>query len=59
MDGPFSPILAEIFMEHLEEKAFSTPHVSDTPVFFKRDIDDRYLCPRYNRKARNFPGTSK
>uniref|UniRef100_A0A5S6Q2U1 Reverse transcriptase domain-containing protein n=1 Tax=Trichuris muris TaxID=70415 RepID=A0A5S6Q2U1_TRIMR len=42
MGTPLSPILAEIFMEHFEEKAFRTAHPSITPRFFKRYVDDMF-----------------
>ncbi|KFD66310.1 hypothetical protein M514_08504 [Trichuris suis] len=50
MGSPLSPILAEIFMEHLEEKAFSTLHVSDTPIFFKRYVDDIFAIVKTGRE---------
>ncbi|KFD54650.1 hypothetical protein M513_04350 [Trichuris suis] len=40
MGSPLSPVLAEVFMEHLEEKAFTSISTSDAPIFFKRYVDD-------------------
>ena len=40
MGSPLSPVIAEIFMEHLEEKAFHTAGLDLTPRFFKRYVDD-------------------
>uniref|UniRef100_A0A5S6PYN9 Reverse transcriptase domain-containing protein n=1 Tax=Trichuris muris TaxID=70415 RepID=A0A5S6PYN9_TRIMR len=40
MGSALSPILAEIFMEHFEERAFSTAPPSITPRLFKLYVDD-------------------
>ncbi|KFD47547.1 hypothetical protein M513_11591 [Trichuris suis] len=40
MGSPPSPTLAEISMEHLEDKAFTNTEASIAPWFFKRYVDD-------------------
>ncbi|KFD56686.1 hypothetical protein M514_02362 [Trichuris suis] len=40
MEGPMSPILAEIFMEHLEENVFYIVNSDHAPLFFKRYVKD-------------------
>ncbi|KFD62137.1 hypothetical protein M514_25739 [Trichuris suis] len=40
MGSPLSPVLAEVFMEFLEDVAFSTADTSITPTVFKRYVDD-------------------
>ncbi|KFD60975.1 hypothetical protein M514_26873 [Trichuris suis] len=40
MGSPLSPVLAEVFMEFLEDVAFSTADTSIIPTVFKRYVDD-------------------
>ncbi|KFD58455.1 hypothetical protein M513_00681 [Trichuris suis] len=40
MGSPLSPVLAEIFMEHLEDKAFNNTNAACVPRLFKRYMDD-------------------
>ncbi|KFD64814.1 hypothetical protein M514_02409 [Trichuris suis] len=40
MGNPLSPILAEIFIEHLEDKAFTNAEALVVPRFLKRYVDD-------------------
>ncbi|KFD59750.1 hypothetical protein M514_28070 [Trichuris suis] len=46
MGSPLSPILADIFMEHLEKLAFSTADPSILPSFFKRYVDDIFAITK-------------
>ncbi|KFD45341.1 hypothetical protein M513_13783 [Trichuris suis] len=43
MGSPLSPVLAEVFMEHLEGKAFSEGDKNILPRFFKRYVDDIFV----------------
>ncbi|KFD68534.1 hypothetical protein M514_19360 [Trichuris suis] len=43
MGSPLSPVLAEVFMEHLEGKAFSEGDKNIIPRFFKRYVDDIFV----------------
>ncbi|KFD53986.1 hypothetical protein M514_05253 [Trichuris suis] len=38
--SPLSPVLAEIFMEHLVDKEFDITNAAHVPRFFKRYVDD-------------------
>uniref|UniRef100_A0A5S6QJX9 Reverse transcriptase domain-containing protein n=1 Tax=Trichuris muris TaxID=70415 RepID=A0A5S6QJX9_TRIMR len=40
MGSPLSPIVAEVFMEHLEEKTFNTCENVPAPPFLERHMDD-------------------
>ncbi|KFD61517.1 hypothetical protein M514_12481 [Trichuris suis] len=40
MGSPLSPVLAEAFMEHLEETAFESADIPVAPILFKRYVDD-------------------
>uniref|UniRef100_A0A5S6Q1V5 Reverse transcriptase domain-containing protein n=1 Tax=Trichuris muris TaxID=70415 RepID=A0A5S6Q1V5_TRIMR len=40
MGSPLSPVLAEVFMEHLEEVAFEHTAPPAIPKVFKRYVDD-------------------
>ncbi|KFD60163.1 hypothetical protein M514_27666 [Trichuris suis] len=40
MGSRLSPILLEVFMEHLERAAFATVDSDVSPSFFKRYVDD-------------------
>ncbi|KFD49035.1 hypothetical protein M513_10083 [Trichuris suis] len=46
MGSPLSPVLAELFMEHLEEKAFSTRAPKFPIKAFKRYVDDIFAIIR-------------
>ncbi|KFD67390.1 hypothetical protein M514_20426 [Trichuris suis] len=46
MGSSLSPVLAEVFMEHLEEIAFSTANESIVPVLFKRYVDDVFAITK-------------
>ncbi|KFD62914.1 hypothetical protein M514_24954 [Trichuris suis] len=46
MGSSLSPVLAEVFMEHLEERAFSTANESIVPVLFKRYVDDVFAITK-------------
>ncbi|KFD63317.1 hypothetical protein M514_24497 [Trichuris suis] len=41
-----SPVLAEVFMEHLEQIAFSTANESIVPVLFRRYLDDVFAITK-------------
>ncbi|KFD59678.1 hypothetical protein M514_28142 [Trichuris suis] len=43
MGSPLSPVLAEVFMEHLEDRAFSEADHNILPHFFKRYVDDIFV----------------
>uniref|UniRef100_A0A5S6R5A3 Reverse transcriptase domain-containing protein n=1 Tax=Trichuris muris TaxID=70415 RepID=A0A5S6R5A3_TRIMR len=43
MGSPLSPVFAEIFMENLEDNAFSTVNLQYQPKFFKRYVDDIFV----------------
>ncbi|KFD45899.1 hypothetical protein M513_13237 [Trichuris suis] len=43
MGSPLSPVLAEVFMEHLEGKAFSEGDKNILPRLFKRYVDDIFV----------------
>ncbi|KFD51933.1 hypothetical protein M513_07262 [Trichuris suis] len=40
MGSPLSPVLAEFFMEHLEQRAFACDNFTRRVKFFKRYVDD-------------------
>ncbi|KFD68190.1 hypothetical protein M514_19672 [Trichuris suis] len=40
MGSPLSPVLAEFFMEHLEQRAFACDNFTGRVKFFKRYVDD-------------------
>ncbi|KFD60951.1 hypothetical protein M514_13377 [Trichuris suis] len=40
MGSPLSPVLAEFFMEHLEQRAFACDNFTRRVEFFKRYVDD-------------------
>ncbi|KFD63888.1 hypothetical protein M514_23879, partial [Trichuris suis] len=46
MGSSLSPVLAEVFMEHLEEIAYSTANESIVPVLFKRYVDDVFAITK-------------
>uniref|UniRef100_A0A5S6Q532 Reverse transcriptase domain-containing protein n=1 Tax=Trichuris muris TaxID=70415 RepID=A0A5S6Q532_TRIMR len=46
MDSPLSPTLAEIFMENLEERVFTTGNTKHYPLFFKRYVDDMFAVSK-------------
>ncbi|KFD48338.1 hypothetical protein M513_10830, partial [Trichuris suis] len=43
MGSPLSPVLAEVFTEHLEDRAFSEADHSILPHLFKRSVDDIFV----------------
>ncbi|KFD59271.1 hypothetical protein M514_28550, partial [Trichuris suis] len=43
MGSPLCPVLAEVFMEHSEEKAFSEANKNILPRLFKRYVDDIFV----------------
>ncbi|KAH3734631.1 hypothetical protein DPMN_041070 [Dreissena polymorpha] len=40
MDSPVSPIVANLFMEWLEQQAIATSPITCTPKLWKRYVDD-------------------
>ncbi|KFD50512.1 hypothetical protein M513_08580 [Trichuris suis] len=40
MGSPLSPVLAEVFMEHLEERAFERTDNPVAPILFERYVED-------------------
>ncbi|KFD47785.1 hypothetical protein M513_11335 [Trichuris suis] len=48
--GSPSPVLAEVFMEHLEEKAFSDADHNILPHLFKRYVDDIFVIIESGRQ---------
>ncbi|KFD60645.1 hypothetical protein M514_08580 [Trichuris suis] len=40
MGSPLSPVLAEVFMEHLEERAFERTDSPVAPILFERYVED-------------------
>ena len=40
MGSPVSPIVANLFMEHLEQQAIATAPLTCTPRLWKRYVDD-------------------
>ncbi|KFD67415.1 hypothetical protein M514_20451 [Trichuris suis] len=46
MGSSLAAVLAEVFMEHLEEIAFSTANESIVPVLFKRYVDDVFAITK-------------
>ncbi|KFD46363.1 hypothetical protein M513_12779 [Trichuris suis] len=46
MGSSLAAVLAEVFMEHLEERAFSTANESIVPVLFKRYVDDVFAITK-------------
>ncbi|KFD63319.1 hypothetical protein M514_07247 [Trichuris suis] len=46
MGSSLAPVLAEVFMEHLEQIAFSTANESIVPLIFKRYIDDIFAITK-------------
>ncbi|KFD54784.1 hypothetical protein M513_04484 [Trichuris suis] len=64
MGSPLSPILAEVFMEHLEDRAFSEADSNILPRLFKRYVDDIFVIiesgkeePFLNHLNNLFPNT--
>uniref|UniRef100_A0A5S6QVG5 Reverse transcriptase domain-containing protein n=1 Tax=Trichuris muris TaxID=70415 RepID=A0A5S6QVG5_TRIMR len=52
MGSSLSPILAEVFMEHFEQKAFANLGDSETPTFFKRYADDIFAIVKVGTAER-------
>ncbi|KFD51344.1 hypothetical protein M514_07749 [Trichuris suis] len=50
MGSPLSPVLAEVFMEHLEDKAFSEADRNILPRLFKRYVDDIFVIIESGRE---------
>ncbi|KFD50626.1 hypothetical protein M513_08433 [Trichuris suis] len=50
MGSPLSPVLAELFMEHLEDKAFSEADKKILPRLFKRYVDDIFVIIESSRE---------
>ncbi|KFD46962.1 hypothetical protein M513_12152 [Trichuris suis] len=48
--SPLSPVLAEIFMEHLEDRAFSEANQEILPRRFKRYVDDIFVLIQSGRE---------
>ncbi|KFD62912.1 hypothetical protein M514_24952 [Trichuris suis] len=46
MGSSLSPVQTEVFMEHLEQIAFSTSNGSIVPVLFKRYVDDVFAITK-------------
>uniref|UniRef100_A0A5S6QHR6 Reverse transcriptase domain-containing protein n=1 Tax=Trichuris muris TaxID=70415 RepID=A0A5S6QHR6_TRIMR len=51
MGSPLSPTLAEMFMEDLEERAFTTGNPEHFPVFFKRYVDDIFAITKMGNEV--------
>uniref|UniRef100_A0A5S6Q5S9 Reverse transcriptase domain-containing protein n=1 Tax=Trichuris muris TaxID=70415 RepID=A0A5S6Q5S9_TRIMR len=63
MGSSLSPVLAEVFMENLEEIAFKTVNPDYCPKFFKRYVDDVFAVVKkgnedafLNQLSSLFPG---
>ncbi|KFD54478.1 hypothetical protein M513_04625 [Trichuris suis] len=54
MGSPLSPVLAEVFMEHLEDQAFSKADHSTLPHALKRYVDDIFVVIESRRDFLNF-----
>uniref|UniRef100_A0A5S6QG45 Reverse transcriptase domain-containing protein n=1 Tax=Trichuris muris TaxID=70415 RepID=A0A5S6QG45_TRIMR len=52
MGSPLSPIVAEIFMEHLEERAFPYGIAEYNVKFFKRYVDDVFAIVKKGQEDR-------
>ncbi|KFD50085.1 hypothetical protein M514_09045, partial [Trichuris suis] len=50
MGSPLSPVLAEVFIEHLEDKAFSEADHIILPHLFKRYVDDIFVIIESGRE---------
>ena len=54
MGSPLGPVLANIFMCHLEDILFSQCSPAFRPVFYRRYVDDTFLLFRYKFDAEQF-----
>ncbi|KFD58134.1 hypothetical protein M513_00897 [Trichuris suis] len=51
MSSPLSPVLAEFFMEHLEQRAFACDNFTRRVKFFKRYVDDIFAIVKKGHES--------
>ena len=54
MGSPLGPILANIFMCHLEEKIFNNNNLAYKPKFYRRFVDDTFAVFENTNQAELF-----